>query len=231
MTNYVIFKGTDSRTIDNLIICELPAISKPKMKVEVSEIDGRDGDIISEIGYSSYNKTLKIGLTKSDNIDKIIKFFSGEGDIVFSNEPDKIYKAHIYDKVDYERLLKYKTAKISIHVQPFKYSKNEIPIVLEIEDETELKVNNIGFEKSKPIFTLYGTGEIQVSINSLGTFSINIDDEYVVIDSIKEEAYKAGVLKNRSMSGSFPILEVGENTISWIGDLTKIIVEPKSRWL
>lgn len=231
MKNYIIFRGIDSRTLDDLIICELPSISKPKMKVEITEIDGRDGDIINEIGYSSYNKTLKIGLTKSDNIDKIINFFSGEGDIVFSNEPDKVYKAHIYEKIDYERLLKFRTAKINIHVQPFKYALNELPKILEITDEKIIKVNNIGFEKSKPIFTLYGTGEVQISVNSLGTFSINIDDEYVVIDSIKEEAYKDSVLKNRNMSGSFPIFDIGENTISWVGNLTKIIVEPRSRWL
>lgn len=231
MKNYIVFKGIDSRIFNNLIISELPSISKPKMRVSNTEIDGRDGDIVDEIGYSSYNKTLKIGLVNSNDIDKLIKYFSGSGDIMFSNEPDKVYKAHIYDKVDYERLLKFKTAKINIHVQPFKYLLNEPPFILDITDETELKVTNVGFEKSKPIITLYGSGEIQLSINGLTAFSIDIDDDFVVIDSINEEAYKNETLKNRNMSGEFPILESGVSIITWTGNLTKIKVEPKSRWL
>ena len=172
MKNYIIFKGIDSRIFKNLIISELPAISKPKMKVLTTEIDGLDGDIIDELGYSSYNKNLKIGLINSDDIDKIIKFFNGSGNIIFSNEPDKVYKAHIYDKVDYERLVKFRTAKINIHVQPFKYLLNEDAIVLEITNETELKVNNVGYEKSRPIITLYGSGIIQLSINNANTFQL-----------------------------------------------------------
>lgn len=231
MKNYIIFKGVDSRIFSNLIISELPSISKPKMRVSSTEIDGRDGDIIDEIGYSSYNKTLKIGLVNSNDIDKLIKYFNGSGDIIFSNEPDKVYKAHIYDKVDYERLLKFRTAKINIHVQPFKYLLNEPPFILNITNETELKVTNVGFEKSKPIITLYGSGEIQLSINGLTAFSIDIDDDFVVIDSINEEAYKNEILKNRNMSGEFPVLESGVSIITWTGNLTKIKVEPKSRWL
>ena len=52
-----------------------------------------------------------------------------------------------------------------------------------------------------------------------------------MIDSINEEAYKNETLKNRNMSGEFPILESGVNIITWTGNLTKIKVEPKSRWL
>ena len=53
----------------------------------------------------------------------------------------------------------------------------------------------------------------------------------VTIDSLEEEAYHEGVYKNRNMLGEFPKLSVGKNTISWTGTLTKISIEPKSRWL
>ena len=54
---------------------------------------------------------------------------------------------------------------------------------------------------------------------------------YIVVDSLNEEAYKEGILKNRQMTGQFPVLKPGLNTISWSGSLTKLKVEPKSRWL
>lgn len=231
MRDYIIFKNIKSSSLEGLMICELPPITKPEMRTYIIEIDGKDGDIIEELGYASYQKTLQIGLTRNFDINQIIKYFSGSGDLVLSNEPDKVYKATIYSKVDYEKLLRFKTAEVEFHVQPYKYLLNEAPFELNITNETELKVSNVGLEKSKPIITLYGEGEIQISINGSDIFSINIDDEYVVVNSIEEEAYKENVLKNRNMLGEFPILEIGINTIKWTGNLKKIIIEPKSRWI
>lgn len=231
MRDYIIFKNIKSSSLEGLMICELPPITKPEMRTSIIEIDGKDGDIIEELGYASYQKILQIGLTRNFDINQIIKYFSGSGDLVLSNEPDKVYKATIYSKVDYEKLLRFKTAEVEFHVQPYKYLLNEAPFELNITNETELKVSNVGLEKSKPIITLYGEGEIQISINGSDIFSINIDDEYVVVNSIEEEAYKENVLKNRNMLGEFPILEIGINTIKWTGNLKKIIIEPKSRWI
>ena len=42
---------------------------------------------------------------------------------------------------------------------------------------------------------------------------------------------KDTVLKNRNMVGEFPNLKSGINKISWSGNLTKIEIQPKSRWL
>lgn len=233
MKNYVIFKGVNSNTFSNLIISELPCISKPELRVETTEIDGKDGDIIDELGYASYDKTLKIGLKSSEDIDKIIKYFSGSGNIVFSNEPDKYYKAYIYEQIDFERLLRFKEADITIHVQPFKYLLNENDVVLNITNQTSLTVNNQGLELAKPILKLYGSGTITISLNGLTAFTVTIDedDDYIVIDSTEAEAYNDTELKNRNMSGEFPLLESGTNTISWTGTLTKIEVTPNSRWL
>lgn len=231
MIPYVIFKGVKSTAISGLLICELPSISKPQMRILNTEIDGRDGDIIDELGYSSYEKSLSIGLTRDYDINQIIKYFSGKGTLILSNEPDKVYHAAVYAKVDYERLLKFKTAIIEFHVQPYKYLLDEESVILDINNETELNVLNVGLERSKPIITLYGEGEVQLSVNGVNVFSINIDDEFVVIDSLEQEAYKDTVLKNRNMIGEFPILEPGQNIIQWTGNVTKIVVEPKSRWL
>ena len=231
MIPYVIFKDVKSTTIPGLLICELPSISKPQMRTLNTEIDGRDGDITDELGYSSYEKTLSIGLTRNYDVNQIIKYFSGSGTLVLSNEPDKVYYAAVYARIDYERLLKFKTAIIEFHVQPYKYLLNEQPVILDITAETELNVLNVGLEQSKPIITLYGEGDVQLSVNGVNIFSINIDDEFVVIDSLEQEAYKDTVLKNRNMIGEFPILEPGQNIIQWTGNITKIVVEPKSRWL
>lgn len=227
----IIWKNKSSDSIQGLIISELPPITKPNIRTSITEIEGKDGDIVEELGYSSYDKNIKIGLSKNYNIDEIIKYFTGSGDLILSNESDKVYKASIYNQIDYEKLLRFKTATIKFHIQPYKYLKDENIVSLDINGETELEVENVGLEDSKPIMTLYGDGIVDIYLNDIEIFKINIDDEYVVIDSIEEEAYKDTVLKNRNMVGEFPNLKSGINKISWSGNLTKIEIQPKSRWL
>ena len=231
MNNYIIWNGKDSRDISGLIICELPPITKPKIRTKITTIDGRDGSIVDYLGYESYTKEIQIGIKSTNDLDKIIKFFTGKGEVIFSNEPDKYYKAEIVRDVDYERLLRYKTASITFYVQPFKYKVREPKFTLNITNETSYKVTNQGLEKSKPIITLYGSGDVTFTLNGIDVFTITIDDDYVTVDSEEQEACKEGTLKNRKMGGDFPLLKPGINTITWSGNLTKIVVDPKSRWL
>lgn len=230
--NYVIFNGVDSRDIKGLIIQELPAISRPKVRTEKITIDGRDGDIINELGYQSYTKTMSIGLNMQADLDEVMNYFSGRGKIIFSNEPEREYTVIIDDKIDYNRLVKFRTANVKLYTQPYKYLVGEAPFIIEPTNETSLKVGNQGNINSKPVLTIWGTGTITISINSVETFTLTMNNNgYIVVDSLNEEAYKEGILKNRQMTGQFPVLKPGLNTISWSGSLTKLKVEPKSRWL
>ncbi len=229
--NKIIWKGVSSETINGLLISELPPITKPEIRVRRTQIDGRDGDIIDEIGYESYTKKIKIGLHGNFNIDEVIKYFTGSGNVTFSNEPDKYYIAKILNKIDYNRLIRYRTATIEFHVQPFKYKKDENIIDETITNQESIIVSNVGLEISKPIITLYGSGEVTILKNNNDVFKINIDDDFVIIDSNEEEAYKDNTLKNRQMVGEFMKLDPGDNTITWVGNLTRIKIEPRSRWL
>ena len=117
------FKGISSTSF-NIIVNSLPPISKPAMRVEETEIDGVDGTIFEDLGYESYDKKIKITITEN-NIDKLISWLNGEGNLVLSNEPDKYYKAKVISKIDFERLIKYEPVEVTFRVQPFKY-KNEL---------------------------------------------------------------------------------------------------------
>jgi len=229
----IIWRNIDSETIPGLIITNIPPITKPKMRNTITKIDGRDGDIIEELGYESYTKSIGIGLARNYDVDQVIKYFTGEGELVISNEPDKIYNCKILDKIDYEKLIRFKKATIKFYTQPYKYAKDENKTILNVNTETSVKVVNQGLEISKPIIELEGTGTVTLAINGINLFRYTFPDgeTKVTIDSLQEEAYLNADYKNRNMDGEFPILEVGENTISWVGSLTKISIQPKSRWL
>lgn len=120
--NYVILNGVNSRGIKGLLIQELPPVSKPMIRIEREEIDGRDGDVVIKLGYSAYDREMTIGLYGDYDVDEVISFFNTSGKAIFSNEPDKYYNYEIYEQIDFERLVRWKQAKVIFHVQPFKFS-------------------------------------------------------------------------------------------------------------
>ena len=65
---------------------------------------------------------MTIGLFGNYDIDEVIEFFDSEGSVIFSNEATKLYKYCIIDEIDFERLAKFKTATVTFHCQPFKFS-------------------------------------------------------------------------------------------------------------
>lgn len=121
MINYIELNGEKSTSVKGLIIQSFPPISKPKMRTSTETIDGRDGDIVTRLGYAAYDKQLSIGLHGDFDIDDAVAFFDSEGEVVFGNEPDKYYRYSILEQIDFERLIRFRTAKVKMHVQPFKY--------------------------------------------------------------------------------------------------------------
>ena len=230
--NYIIWNNKDSRDIKGLIISELPPITKPNMRVKETVIDGVDGSIIEELGYESYNKTVAVGLKADADIDKITEFFTGNGEIVFSNEPDKYYIARVIKNIDYLRLLRYRVATVTFRVQPFKYNRVEVAREATY-DEQSMTVKNIGNYTAKPIITMTGSGTIELNVNGkkVCRYTFPSDENTVVLDSEKQDAYWEDILKNRNMEGEFPIFEKGINVITWSGTVDSIRIKKYSRWL
>lgn len=237
MRNYVIQNGKDSRYIKGLLIQELPPITKPLMRTSIEQIDGRDGDVITKLGYSAYNKKMKIGLFGDYDIDDIITFFNSSGMVVFSNEEEKYYLYDILDAIDYERLMRFRTAEITYHVQPFKYSNVEGWKVFS-NPTSDITVRNNGNYVSKPIIHIKGTGTINLSLNGVQLFRIDLSTiNSIAIDTERLEAYSEDgsifKLMNRYVVGNYDkfALKVGANSVSWDGQLTYIAFENQSRWI
>lgn len=230
--NYIIWNNKDSREIDGLLICELPPITKPQMRAKETVVDGVDGSIIEELGYESYDKTIAIALRAGADVDKISEFFTGNGEIVFSNEPDRYYRARIIKSIDYARLLRFRTAKVTFRIQPFKYDRVEIDKVANVEQQS-MVVENLGNHTSKPIITIAGSGIVELSVNGVAIcrYEFPAETDTVTLDSEKQDAYSGSVLKNRQMKGDFPVFEKGDNVLSWSGAVESIRIRRYSRWL
>ena len=232
---YIIINGKKSTLLNGLIITSLPPITKPKIRYTAEEIDGVDGDTITKLGYGAYDKTFEIGLSYDYNVDDIIEYFNQSGTITFSNEPDKYYNFATLNQIDFEKLLRFKKAKVTIHVQPFKYSNVESTKTYNFtEDSQSLTIRNNGNIYSKPIITLFGSGTINLSLNGLEVFTIALNGS-MVLDTQSQNAYDPNTkdFLNRAIIGDFKNLyfKTGVNTISWTGNVTQVEIDYASRWI
>jgi predicted phage tail component-like protein len=224
--------------VNGLLISELPPITKPQMRVTAEEIDGRAGDIVTELGFSAYDKEISIGLHGDFDIDDVIDFFNQSGKITFSNEPDKFYNFAQYDAIDFEKLIRFKTAKVKFHVQPFKFGLNESEKTFVFSSSAtsgELSIRNNGNYPSRPQITLTGSGTVNLSINGAQVMVIDMSENPVItLDATAMNAYAPDTsLMNRHVTGNYDnlVLKSGKNTISFSGTLTQIAVNKYSRWL
>ncbi len=186
---YIVINGKSSREVSGLLIVSLPPISKPQMRVSAEEIDGRDGDIVTELGFSAYDKPVEIGLAGNYDIDEVISYFNQAGIITFSNEPDKYYKFAQYNGIDFEKLIRFKTATVIFHVQPFKYDTESNDAVF--WNPENISITNEGNIYSNPELAIQGSGNVGITLNGSEVLSLDLGNtqQAIIIDSDAMNAY------------------------------------------
>lgn len=248
--NYVILNGKKSTMVKGLMIQSLPPITKPLIRTRIEEIDGRDGDIVTKLGYAAYDREMSIGLFGDYDISEVADYFNSEGEAVFSNELQKKYIYKILDRIDFERLGIFKQATVKFHVYPFKYSSTNEKIVesdsqyIPVENKYIQCFNN-GNIFSKPQICVYGCpSALTISIirNDASTNYIIITDptsSNIMIDLAEMNAYyisSSGEVTgyaNREVSADYEALkfEMGRTTVRWSATITRIEVDKVSRWV
>lgn len=213
MRNYIILNGVSSQTIPGLLIQNLPPISKPKQRVEVEEIDGRDGDIVTTLGYGAYDKQFDIGLYGNYDVDEIISYFNSQGTVTFSNEDDKYYNYQILEQIDFERLIRYKTATVKMHVQPFKYSLTDSEKTFDINNSL-LEFSNYS-RTTNGITVAYSNGSLTVSGTSTSATEINLPISDLTLES---GSYTLNALANGTNPGVCSVRLINNTIDNSFGD-------------
>lgn len=224
------FKGIDSRQM-GIRVTAMPKTTRPEKRVETLTVAGRNGSLHLDEGvYESYDKTMECAVIKRAKIDEIAAWLIGSGEMIFSTEPDKVYEVMISNKIDISAMMRtFQKFMVTMDTQPFKYSVNAFGDTLELTKET--KVLNPGTVYSQPIITVHGSGDIILRINNVDYPLYSVED-HITIDCEMMEVFKGDTSQNsRYGAMDFPRLEPGENTISWSGNVEKIVIEPKWRWL
>lgn len=226
------WKGIKSTDM-GLVVESLPPVTRPAVRVEMVEIDGKDGDEVIELGYEAYDKTIVFGVkdTGENHLNEVTGWLTGEGSLITSAEPTKRYECKIIEGIDLERLARFRKGSVKLHTQPYKYAAEEAPVIWQ-GAEKRVSVTNQGNAQAAPIMTIMGTGTINVSVDGSFVFRLDLNEnDTVMVDSQVLEAYDTVSLRNRAMTGDFVLLPPGGHIISWDGGLTALSVNVGSRWL
>lgn len=231
---WVKINGVESTTINGLVITSVPPITKPPRRTNQILIDGRDGDIIEDLGFSAYDKAFTIVLHNTYDANEAIEFFNASGTAVFSNEPDKAYTYDSLEVIDIAKgtFNSIKVATIVLHCQPY---KTKYPAESQTITGTSATVTNTGNTISAPRLRINGSGTVTVNIDESTAFVVVMPDAgWIVIDSEQLDAYSGDNLANRNVTGSYESLRLspGSHTITISGgSVSSMVVDNASRWL
>jgi phage-related protein len=205
-----------------VIIERLPPIVKPPLRYNLIELDGNSRTDVETLGYKAYEKIIPIGF-KEDNVDYVLNWLTGTGKLILSNEPDKYYNVFILEQIDYVKALRYRKADVPFLIQPYKYAVHEY-------ETTSTALINQGNVDCFPLITIYGSGTVDVLVNSVEVCTVTIDG-YITLDCEEQDAKNGTVLKNRSMVGKFPVFAPGLNALTFNGTVTQVTTLVRSRWI
>ena len=210
-----------------------PGYAYPERDYTITHIPGRNGDIIQDNGcYKNVERTYEVSFdapnedfaTYANAVSAWLHSTTGYARLEDSYEPNYYRMATYQESNIFENLYNQAgTATIVFECKPQRFLKTGDNIIT-IQNSLTI-MNPTGFE-AYPLFKVTGTsGVLTVNGNSI-TFS-SIDD-FVMLDCELQDASKENINKNSTISGTFPVLKTGSNTISWTGDISSVTMKP--RW-
>ena len=218
-----------------IYVRKMPDIPVTKKVIDSYPVAGRDGTLTIDRGYySDITFPLELIIVKQQGedlyrqLDQIYNWLTGRGELNFGSYLDD---KHLITKIiEIGDLFHVMQAgglhTINLLCEPFKYSPLQT-----VDFIGETHFYNPSPIESKPLITVYGTGNIDLTVNGAITQLKNVS-EYVVLDSEAMTIFKDITNKSMDKIGPYPVLKPGLNTISAAGTGTtdSIKIETKWRW-
>ena len=210
-----------------------PGYAYPERDYTITHIPGRNGDIIQDNGcYKNVERTYEVSFdapnedfaTYANAVSAWLHSTTGYARLEDSYEPNYYRMATYQESNIFENLYNQAgTATIVFECKPQRFLKTGDNTIA-IQNSLTI-MNPTGFE-AYPLFKVTGTsGVLTVNGNSITISSI---EDFVMLDCELQDAYKENINKNSTISGTFPVLKPGSNTIRWTGSISSVTMKP--RW-
>lgn len=209
-----------------------PSIPSAVPKYEIIPVDGRNGSLTRFMGYDDVPLSIEFNILFQKNVKRkwreIKAFLQKAKTLSFTDDPDfhrKVKQVSINateNEVENSGIF-----TVDFVLDPFEYQNTQKTI----HTASPFNLNNPGTENSVPLIHVYGTGDITLRFNGVGVTLHNLTDE-IILDCDLEEAYKGSTTNmNDNMSGEFPEFKSGTNQISFTGNVSKIEIDGRWRYV
>ena len=216
-----------------MVITEAPAFDRAVRKCEAVSVPGRNGSILfQQDAYEDVPRTYKVCLAPDiKNLNETIDWFlawlnskSGYQRLEDNFEPEVFRLAYYNGGTEFSNeMMQYGEANITFVCRAERFYKTG---EAEKTVSNGTKMWNPTRYASKPLIHIEGSGTFSVSISGK-TITATVTD-YVNIDCEAMNAYRLPVENmNGNISGEFPNILPGENTIGITGAPTKVTVVPR----
>ena len=232
------YKGINSLDMHLKILNDI-SFPSPESDIEFIEVAGKDGELaISKDRLKSIDFSIPVHLHLPKKIDvaymsgKISEWLKTDVDwhpFKFSGLKDYEYQAICYEQFDIqETLANFGKTVITFKLKPIrKLSDDNLREILNGQS-----IINPGKRPGKPLIYIEGSGPITLKNNGVDWLKLNSIDGNITIDSELMTVYKGNSSHFHKMLSTlrplFPILNHKENVITWTGNITKLVIDP--RW-
>ena len=225
-----------------IVTGEAPAFDKPNRKQTVFNVPNRNGSVLFQQNafedvVRSYNiwideqtETESGGGTSGTLAERVSAFTAmlysktGYQELTDCFEPDIYRLAYFSGGNDFSNeLTMYGKTTLSFTCRPERFLNSGKEAVTVTNGST---MTNPTLFPSKPLIHIEGTGSFEVAINGVAIVASVTD--YINIDCERMNAYRtASENMNDRISGAFPNLASGSNTIAIVGAPTLVQITPK----
>ena len=231
MFPWFMWNNVDSRDM-GVWVSTLPPIIRAKERTDEIKIPGRAGSLIMLEGeniHDSYLKDCVITVPRKSDFKALLAWLSGEGNVIFGNEENRVYRARIAGEIEFQSIgntLAQATIPFFVHPHKSAYPA-DLPITI---SGTSGTVYNPGDVASRPIVTVDCTGSVEISIgeytmafSGLSTpITVDCDAELITTEN--------GEIWTGNYSGEYWRIEKGENEITMSAECD-LRISPEWRYL
>lgn len=232
MLSYLMWGGVCSRDI-GLIIEKVPNQNRPARKMEVYSVPGRNGDIIvQQDAWENVDQTYEVWggdsmKGRATEVGYILSNWlygsSGYQVLEDSYDPDHYRLAYFAGGFDFESLHSRRgRTQITFSCDPRRFllsGKSAVTFT-----GTGTIINPTSFT-ARPLLEVHGSGNGTIECGG-NTITITGIYDGMVLDCDAQDAYYPGVNLNSLVSGSFPVIPGGTQTITITGGITSVEVTP-----
>lgn len=228
--NWISFKGINTTSMPNIIVSSMPSHRKAAMRKTEFFVDGRDGALHREQGFGNIDLDCTLMLWRADANARyeLDQWASGSGKLILSDDPEKCYRASVFEDVRYSRAKYgnrfYDTARVVFNCQPYLYEAKERTHTF----TTSGTLTNPGTATSLPLIQVSGIGTCVFSVAGQQITLTGVSSA-VYIDCEAGYVYTSGGTAT-AMQGEFPELAIGDNTVTLTSGVSSLVITPRWRW-